>query len=260
MELSVIQSSFVPPVIAHRGVSAEVPENTLAAFLKAKQLGLNWVEFDVMLAATGEAVVIHDDDLKRTTNGKGRITDCSYSYLKTLDAGSWFNPVFANEGIPLLQEVLHLLRRQKLAANLEIKPLPGYEQATVQRVFEILQENAGDLPSPLLISSFSPIVLQRIRKMSTSILLGVLMDKWQADWQEFCTEVQCISVNLNHMLLNRFRVEEIKAKGYLILAYTVNNIERAQELLSWGVDAIFSDCSHAILAGLKIKGANHGNE
>jgi len=259
MALSTIKSSLVPPVIAHRGVSAEAPENTLAAFLRAKQLGLNWVEFDVMLAATGEAVVIHDDDLKRTTNGKGRITDCSYSYLKTLDAGSWFNPIFANEGIPLLQEVLNLLHRQKLAANLEIKPFPGHEQATVQRVFEILQENKEGLPSPLLISSFSPIVLQMIRKMSMSILLGVLMDEWQANWQDLCAEVQCISVNLNHMLLNRARIEEIKAKGYLILAYTVNSIERAQELLSWGVDAIFSDCPHAILTGLKIKGANHGN-
>lgn len=259
MELSLLKSSFVPPIIAHRGVSAQTPENTLAAFLKARQLGLNWVEFDVMLAATGEAVVIHDDDLKRTTNGEGRVIDCSYHYLKTLDAGSWFNPVFANEGIPLLQEVLNLLCHLQLAANLEIKPLPGYEQATVQCVLEVLQENKASLPAPLLISSFSPLVLQMIRKTSTSLLLGVLMDEWHANWQDLCAEVQCISVNLNHMLLNRTRVEEIKAQGYFVLAYTINNIERAWELLSWGVDALFSDCPHAILAGLKIKGADHGN-
>lgn len=259
MALSIIRSSLIPPVIAHRGVSAAAPENTLAAFLKAKQLGLNWVEFDVMLAATGEAVVIHDDDLERTTNGKGRVIDAPYRYLKTLDAGSWFNPVFANEGIPLLQEVLHLLYRQQLAANLEIKPLPGHEQATVQRVLEILQANTESLPSLLLLSSFSPLVLQMIRKMSPSLWLGLLMDEWYVNWQDFCAEVQCISINLNHLLLNRTRVEEIKAQGYLVLAYTVNSIRRARELLSWGVDALFSDCPQAILAALEIKGAQHGN-
>jgi glycerophosphoryl diester phosphodiesterase len=253
MKLPNIKSSLIPPVIAHRGASAQAPENTLAAFIKAKQLGLNWVEFDVMLAATGEAIVIHDDDLERTTNGKGQIINCTYSYLKTLDAGSWFNPIFSTQCIPLLQEVLQVLHNHQLAANLEIKPLPGHEQATVQRVFEILKENSTQLPSPLLISSFSPIVLRLVRKISPFVLLGVLLNEWREDWQNLCTEVQCTSVNINQTLLTLDRVKQIKEKGYLLLAYTVNNIERAHELLSWGVDAIFSDCPHAILAGLKIK-------
>lgn len=259
MELSFIKSSLHPPVIAHRGASAHAPENTLAAFLRAKQLGLNWVEFDVMLAATVEAVVMHDDDVQRTTNGKGNVIDCSYSYLKSLDAGSWFSPVFSGETIPLLQEVLQLLYRQQLAANLEIKPLPGQEQVTVQRVFDILQENSTQIPAPLLLSSFSPIVLQIARKISPTALLGMLMDQWQESWQDFCAQLRCVSVNVNHTLLNETRVDAIKTQGYLLLAYTVNNIERAHELLSWGVDAIFSDCPHAILTGLNIKGATHGN-
>ncbi len=253
MSLTTLKSSIMPPVIAHRGASAQAPENTLASFIKAKQLGLNWVEFDVMLEATGEAIVFHDDDLERTTNGNGPIISCTYNYLKTLDAGSWFDPIYSNECIPSLQEVLQVLYSHQLAANLEIKPLPGHEQKTVQRVFEILNENTSQLPSPLLISSFSPIVLRLVRKISPSTLLGVLFDEWQENWQSFCIEVQCTSVNINQTLLTLDRVKQIKEKGYLLLAYTVNNIERAHELLSWGVDAIFSDCPHAILAGLKIK-------
>jgi glycerophosphoryl diester phosphodiesterase len=253
MTSSILKPSLIPPVIAHRGASAHAPENTLAAFIKAKQLGLHWVEFDAMLTATGEVVVIHDDDLQRTTNGEGLVINCSYDYLKTLDAGSWFSPAFSNQTIPLLQEVLHLLHDQQLAANLEIKSLPGHEEKTVQCIWEILQKNTEKLPSLLFLSSFSPIVLRTIRKISSSALLGIAIDEWHANWFHFCEEVQCTFMSVDHLLLNFDRIREIKEKGYLLLAYTVNHIERAKTLLSWGVDAIFSDCPQEILAGLKIK-------
>src|SRR5438552_7543288 len=92
--------SYLSSIIAHRGASALAPENTLAAFHKAKEIGAKWVEFDCMLASCGEVVVIHDETLDRTTNGLGRVIDYPYSYLKTLNAGSWFNPIFADEKIP----------------------------------------------------------------------------------------------------------------------------------------------------------------
>ncbi len=252
MNLSTFKSSLIPPIIAHRGTSAHAPENTLVAFTKAKQLGLNWVEFDVMLAATGEAIVFHDDELGRTTNGSGQVIHRPYDYLKALDAGSWFHPIFSNERIPSLQEVLHLLHSHQLAANLEIKPLPGHEHATVQRICEILKDNTTLLPSPLLISSFSPNVLRQVRKIFPSALLGVLLDEWREDWQGLCIEVHATSVNINQVVLTLERVNQIKENGYVLLAYTVNNIERAHELLSWGVDAIFSDCPDSILVGFNV--------
>jgi glycerophosphoryl diester phosphodiesterase len=252
MELSSLKSSFIPPIVAHRGASAHAPENTLAAFLKAKQLGLKWVEFDTMLAATGEPVVMHDEDLKRTTNGHGNVIDYSYTDLCKLDAGSWFNPKFKNEKISLLNEVLSFLYEHQMAANIEIKPLLGYEQATVQQVFEVLEKSSERLPSPLLISSFSRIALKLARKISSTINLGFLMDEWQADWLDFCKEIGCVSVNVNAQLLNPVRVNAIKENDYLLLVYTVNEINKAEELLAWGVDAIFSDCPWALLSGLNI--------
>lgn len=253
MPSATLKSSLIPPVIAHRGASAQAPENTLAAFIKAKQLGLNWVEFDVMVTATEEAIIFHDDQLERTTNGKGLVVDCSYTHLKTLDAGSWFDPIFSTQNIPSLQEVLQVLHTHSLAANLEIKPVLGYEQATVQRIFEILSQSKISLPYPLLISSFSPHVLKRVREISPTSLIGVLVETWQDNWQYLCKEVNAISIHINQDQLTPERINEIKEKGYLLLSYTVNNIERAHQLLSWGVDAIFSDCPHAILAGLNIK-------
>ncbi|MCC2666881.1 MAG: ugpQ [Gammaproteobacteria bacterium] len=238
------QLSFIPPIIAHRGASALAPENTLAAFLKAKQLGLHWVEFDVMLASTGEAIAMHDDTLERTTNGQGRVIDCSYDYLKTLDAGSWFHPDFFEERIPLLEDVLKLLQQQELAANLEIKSLSGYEEVTVQRIVDILKKNFGlnNTEQPLLISSFSPIILKITKKLLPSASLSVLMDEWHSDWQDFCEEIQAVTVNINHRILTPERTRAIKQKNYKVLAYTVNTAERAHELFSWGVDAVFSDC------------------
>ena len=91
------QLQFLPPVIAHRGASAYAPENTLAAFVKAAQLGIRWIECDVMQAACGEVIIFHDETLERTTNGKGDVDRYPYSYLQSLDAGSWFDPIFSGE-------------------------------------------------------------------------------------------------------------------------------------------------------------------
>ena len=251
--ISILKLFFTPPIIAHRGASLFAPENTLAAFSKAKDLNLKWVEFDVMLAATGEAVVIHDEDLHRTTNGHGKVIDSSYEYLKTLDAGSWWNPHFSNQRIPLLQDVLTLLHQEQLAANIEIKALPGYEEATVQRIVSILEREANTQKNlPLLISSFSPKVLKITRKLLPSASLGVLIDEWQPDWQDSCEDIHAAAIHINHSVLTPDRINRIKEKKYSLLAYTVNTLERAHALLSSGVDAIFSDCPEEILTGLAL--------
>jgi glycerophosphoryl diester phosphodiesterase len=208
------------------------------------------VEFDVMLAATGEAVVIHDDQLERTTNGRGRVIDCSYNELRRLDAGSWFSPDFSNARVPLLQEVLQLLRQLQLGANIEIKPLEGYERQTVECVCEVLRENP--LPS-MLLSSFSVTALEFVKTIFPQAPLAALFHEWPQDWQNRCERLGCIAVDMNHTVLDPARVAEIKAQDYTLLAYTVNDPVRAQVLFSWGVDAVFSDCPQEMLDNLKEK-------
>src|SRR5690348_4859908 len=110
--------SFNPPWLAHRGASASAPENTLAAFKAAKEQGARWLEFDVMLAACGEAVIFHDETLERTTNGQGFLHDYPYHFLKTLDAGSWFGPRFAGERIPTFKETVDFIIEANLSANI----------------------------------------------------------------------------------------------------------------------------------------------
>jgi glycerophosphoryl diester phosphodiesterase len=238
---------IVPPVIAHRGANQFAPENTLAAFLKAKQLGLQWVEFDVMFSKDHELVVIHDEELQRTTNGTGAVIHYTYDELKKLDAGSWFDARFAKERISSLQEVIDFLYEHKLSANIEIKALQNHNELAVLKVLDILKNNTGRFISQPLISSFSHNVLRTIRKHSDECLLAFLMDEWMVDWEQICDELCSVSVNVNDALLTEARIQEIKQSGRQLFVYTVNNAQRAQQLLTWGVDAIFSDCPQEIL-------------
>ncbi|MBZ0251997.1 MAG: hypothetical protein K8I02_01540, partial [Candidatus Methylomirabilis sp.] len=90
--------------IAHRGASGECPENTLAAFGRALEIGVDMVEFDVHLSRDGVPVVIHDDDVRRTTDGRGLVKDLTLAELRRLDAGGWKDARFAGERIPTLEE------------------------------------------------------------------------------------------------------------------------------------------------------------
>jgi glycerophosphoryl diester phosphodiesterase len=238
---------FQPPVIAHRGASGYAPENTIAAFTKAAQLGIQWVEFDVMLAACGEAIVIHDENLNRTTNGFGMVDDYPYSYLRTLDAGAWFDTKFSSERIPTLSQVLEFIKNANMSANIEIKPLPGQDKKTV---LQTLKEVALYYPQPsssILFSSFSIDVLELLKKQAPTANIGLLMHDWLPDWQMICDDFQCISVHVNQDIISPEMAKNIKNTGRSLLCYSVNKPQRAKELYSWGVDAVFSDVPDIIV-------------
>jgi glycerophosphoryl diester phosphodiesterase len=238
---------IIPPIIAHRGANRFAPENTFAAFLKAKQLGFQWVEFDVMLSKDHEVVVIHDEELMRTTNGYGAVIDYPYDYLKALDAGSWFNSSFSEERIPRLDTLLDFLYKHQLSANIEIKALQQCNELVTEKVLEILKKQEGRFTSAPLISSFLEEVLQMISKKEPSYLLGFLMDEWIPDWKEKCDALQCAAVHVNQRILTLERVQAIKETGCQLFAYTVNQKDRAEALYAWGVDAIFSDCPKEVV-------------
>ena len=238
---------FHPPVIAHRGACGYAPENTMAACIKAAQLGIKWVEFDVMLALSGEAIVFHDDRLERTTNGSGCVGDYPYVYLSTLDAGVWFAPSFSGERIPLLRQVLRFLKEMHMSANVEIKPLPGQEERTVVQALETIQTIFPQPHPAILFSSFSVEVLQYLRRYSPDCAIGLLLYEWDPGWEKTCTELNCESIHVYDGILTEKKALKIKAMGKLLLCYTVNDPLRAAELYSWGVDAVFSDVPDKII-------------
>ncbi|AXF55531.1 glycerophosphodiester phosphodiesterase family protein [Salicibibacter kimchii] len=119
--------------IAHRGYSREAPENTFAAFRRAIEKGASGIELDVHVSKDGELVVMHDDDVSRTTNGKGLVRDMTASELKRLDAGSWFGEPYRGEEVPFLEEVLHFVPPEVLI-NIEIKNIPIFYEGIEKKV------------------------------------------------------------------------------------------------------------------------------
>jgi glycerophosphoryl diester phosphodiesterase len=247
--MSLNKLKIIPPVIAHRGASAYAPENTLAAFEKARELGAKWIEFDVQLTTDNQVVVFHDEELSRTTNGRGKVIDHPLAYLKSLDTGSWFDPSFRNEKILTLVEVVAWLQEKNLSANIEIKAPLGLENRWVEAVIACLEKDSIITSIPLIISSFNLFALQAVRRFNPSIPISLLLDEWSDDWKPFCEELNCISVNLSDGLVTKDRLAAIADTQRSVMVYTVNDIKRAKALFDWGVAAVFSDCPDRILGG-----------
>lgn len=232
---------MIERVIAHRGASAYAPENTMAAFEKAAALGARMIEFDVMLSKDGEPFVIHDENLKRTTNGRGEVGNVDAAYIDSLDAGKWFSKKFTGENIPHLQAVLKWLIFADINANIEIKPYPGTTEATTIAVMAMINRFWSYDKTPPLISSFDWDVLRLCRGIAPELPLGLLMHEWTDRWEAEARALQVVSVHLNRKILTAQRAQAIKEQGYQLAVYTVNRRRQAHKLFGWGVDSIFSD-------------------
>jgi glycerophosphoryl diester phosphodiesterase len=233
-------------VIGHRGASACAPENTLAALRKAKSLGCRWVEFDVRLTADDEPVLLHDDRLDRTTNGHGKASVLPLATVRGFDAGSWFGAAFAQERVPTLEEAIAVLAEVALDANIELKAKRGREEATGTVVADFLVHTEV-LPGPMLvISSFRPAALSAAAARAPEIPRGMLFQAIPRNWRSLVDRFSCATVHAAHERLHPAVVSEIREAGYPLLAYTVNDPERAQTLFDWGVTSVFSDAPQCL--------------
>lgn len=231
----------LPKLIAHRGASAHAPENTISALRKAAELGATWVEFDVMLDSRRQPIIFHDSRLNRTTNGRGFVSRMPYSVIRQLDAGSWFNHGFEGENVPTLEEWLQECSRLNLGINIELKESKGRANYLVDAVLTHLSRfwKAGSIAP--IISSTSVDCLAAVHQRESHYLLGHIRDRWTNHWEKVLTRLDCVSLHINHKELNEERVRQVKEKNYLLLAYTVNDRHRANELFDMGVDAVFTD-------------------
>lgn len=237
----------LPPVIGHRGAAMRAPENTLAGFRRAKALGCRWVEFDVRLTADGVPVVCHDDRLERATGHPGRISALPFMALSDIDAGAPFDVSFVGEPIPSFAAVIALARELGLGINVELKTEPGSESATATAAAECLARFAGGLP-PLLVSSFSTGALAAMRRVAPAYPRGLLLSQIPPDWRGMAEALDCASIHVDHKRLRCDIARAVRAAGYSLLAYTVNDAGRARQLFDWGVTSVFSDVPDIILA------------
>jgi glycerophosphoryl diester phosphodiesterase len=230
-----------PRVVAHRGGGTLAPENTLAAIDTGARLGLKMIEFDAKLSADDVVFLLHDDTVDRTSSGRGAAARLTYAEIGALDAGTWHHPRFAGERMPTLEQVAARCAALGLAANVEIKPCPGREDATGQRVADEAARLWSGCAVPPLLSSFSFAALAAARAAQPSLPRGLLFGSVPADWRAQTDALECVSLHADHRKLDARLVADIKAAGLFILAYTVNDPARAHLLGQWGVDSICTD-------------------
>lgn len=233
-----------PRRLAHRGGGSLAPENTLAAIETGHRYGFRAVEFDVMLSADEVPVLIHDDTLERTTNGRGKVCETLAADLLRLDAGSWHSPVFAGEPLPSFEAAARLCRALGMWMNIEIKPSPGFERQTGRIVAlaaaRLAAERTEGLPPPLL-SSFSPEALAAAREAAPHLARGYLISRVPPDWRNRLQALDCAALHVNHRHLTPAAAAAVKQAGYGLFCYTVDDPQRVDTLFSWGVDALCTD-------------------
>ena len=224
--------------IAHRGASGSAPENTIAAFKKAIEIGVDAVELDLHGTADGEVVVIHDASLDRTTNQSGRVNQTTLETVQRADAGGWFAPEFVGEPVPTLVEALECIAKKTIAV-LEIKD-PLIAEAVVAGIRETQTQGLT------VIISFHIPVLETIRSLEPRIPTGWLIGNHSnpASPVQLCQQLGKLGSNLlnvNHQLITAEFAYEVQRRGITLWCWTVDDIVRIREMKAFGVQGITSN-------------------
>ena len=226
-----------PLVIAHRGASAETPENTIAAFELALRQDADAIELDVHLSKDNHPVIIHDFTLERTSDGFGPVRERTVRELKRLDAGGWHGPQFRGQRIQTLQEVLERFR-DRTRFWIELKGgsdlYPGIEERVVSMIetYEVVER--------ALVQSFDPNTLAQIGALNPEIPLGVLVAQPPLEtlWKTpGAARAICPGVHL----LSAAAVAAIRGAGLECYAWTVNEPAKMDRLVEWGVSGVITD-------------------
>ena len=226
-------------IFAHRGFSGKYPENTMLAFEKAVEIGVDGIEMDVHLTKDNELVIIHDEDIKRTCNGQGLVRDMTLEELKKFDASATYVGVYGVNPIPTLREYFELVKDTDVITNIELKT-GIFEYPTIEkRVIDMIYEYG--LQDKIILSSFNHFTVKRCEELAPEIKRGFLCESWLINYGKYTAEqnVQCchpIFCNLSQEV-----VDEMHGAGCEINTWTVNEYEDIERLAAMGVDALIGN-------------------
>jgi glycerophosphoryl diester phosphodiesterase len=232
-------------VMGHRGFKDVAPENTMGSFKKTLQVGADMIELDVHLSKDGELIVMHDATVDRTTNGTGAIKDKTLEELKKLDAGSKFSPVFKDERIPTLEEVLQFAK-DKISVNIEIKkeaveenPAPG--MGVEEKVANLVAKY--DMVEHVIICSFSPLALSRIKQINPMLPTGYLIvtEPFLTSQVNMAAKVKADAVHEYRSFVSKREIENAHKYNIHENVWTVDKPHNMADLIDRGVDALITD-------------------
>ncbi len=236
--------------IAHRGASGHAPENTLAAFKLAVEMGAQFIETDLQLTRDGRIVAMHDATVNRTTNGRGRVGKMSFAEVRGLDAGAWYlsddGRSFKGERVPTLDEILQFAVDADVPFYLELKSSEGWGM-------ELLMAGAlkktGEISRAVVIS-FDPNVLLAMRRAAPMAMTGLLVERPTQQTVEQAIEIGARQLLPNGKSLTAELVTAAKGQGLGVVAWTVDEPEEMRRLAALGVDGIITNYPDVLAATL----------
>ena len=234
---------ITPVRIAHRGASGQglAPENTLAAFEMAIQMGIDVVEIDVHATRDGQIVVLHDPTLDRTTDRQGLVRELSLNEVRRADAGTWFDPRFSGERVPILEEVLEVARHRALVL-IEIKA-----EFIAERLLSIVDDMSAE--SQVIIQSFNPQTVQRIKLLNPAIPTALLIGKLpttpsRVRARKLVKRILQVGANALaawHATLTPPFFEEMRKRAIGVWAWTVDEEIIMRDLVLMGIQGIITN-------------------
>ena len=226
-----------PWIIGHRGASGHAPENTLAAFERAVELGAGFIETDLHLTRDAHFVAIHDRTLERTTNGRGAVRDFTLAQLRDLEAGLWYDRKYLGERIPTIEEILSFARNHDIVVYLELK----YEAAWgMHHALVGALRNPEDAARTVVIS-FDPGTLADLRKLDATIMTGVLVEEPRGDLVRASVDAGARQLCPRSTLVTSALVDEAHRSDLHIATWTVNDPEEMRAVIAAGVDGVMTD-------------------
>jgi glycerophosphoryl diester phosphodiesterase len=244
-----------PLVIAHRGNSAAAPEQTLAAFEQAVELGADMIEADVRRSSDGRLVLLHDATLDRTTNGHGRVDAATFDDLRRLDAGAWFDVgQFAGQRIPALDELFELAEAEGIGLCLEVKGDTAEDHASVAQ--EVARElGRRDRLDADVLASFD----HRCLALAAAAVPGLrsapdrLPERGLADGRALVEQAEAIGARIiqhHHEDLTGAAVDEAHRAGVALWAWPPETAREIERVAKMGVDAVMGDDVALIVSAL----------
>lgn len=226
-------------IFAHRGFSGKYPENTMIAFEKAIELGCDGIELDVHLTKDDELVIIHDEDISRTSNGQGLVKFMTYEQLLEYDYSFKFHDEVGFQKILTLREYFELVKDTNIITNIELKTGIFEYETIEQKVIDLIHE--FKLEDKIILSSFNHFTVMRCKAIDPNIELGFLIGSWMIDLGAYTAShgVQCC----HPLYLNLIPevVQEIHAAGRKINTWTVNEYDDIKRLADLGVDCLIGN-------------------
>ena len=238
---------------AHRGFRSKHPENTMLAFSKAVDLGVDGIEFDVHLSSDGVPVIIHDEALDRTCNASGLVKDFSFADLKKINAAANFKSSEAASGIkhldekiPSLEEYFDFIKNKDIISNIELKTgvfeYPGIEK----KVYALLKKY--NLQDKCIISSFNHESVLRMKKIDSSLVCGFLVDSWDLHPAAYLKKYGVECYHPPAYRLTKEFVDELHNEGLRVNAWFGSIQADYDQVLSTGLDSIITDYPDKIAA------------